>query len=185
MLFHCCFIAVSCCFIGVSLLFDAVSMWHGPVIKLPGGMLPVSSCFITMKQLQWERALSRRRVAGRSASLRPMLARPPVSLSFRPSFLFGQPPVRRLACPLVRRRRCGRPLSARPHPFYQPVRRLASSLSHTLTISRPPTRRPVGHPSVRPLDGRAGGLASRPVPPPDAPLPPSDGSVGLRSISRV
>ena len=74
MLFHYCFIAVSCCFIAVSLLFHAVSLlflcyfmlfhccftvfhrsfsWCFKVFHCP-----VSSCFMTMKQVQWERAFT-------------------------------------------------------------------------------------------------------------------------------
>ena len=56
MLFH----AVSCRFIAVSLLFHAVSLLFHDVSSLCFMVFhcPVSSCFMTMKQMRWERAFS-------------------------------------------------------------------------------------------------------------------------------
>ena len=76
MLFQCCFIAVSCCFIAVWCCFIAVSRFsllcfilftvcHRSVswcIKV--FHCHIASCFMTMKQVQWERAFSGCEVGG-------------------------------------------------------------------------------------------------------------------------
>ena len=63
LLFHCCLTAVSCCFtavscccIAASLLFLCCAIAVSRCFKVCH--CPVSSCFIAMKQVQWERDFS-------------------------------------------------------------------------------------------------------------------------------
>ena len=56
LLFDCRFIAVSCCFIAVSRCFT--DLFHSVSLCFKVFHCHVSSCFITMKQMQWEWALS-------------------------------------------------------------------------------------------------------------------------------